>query len=168
MLNMRMWGAVALALASLAPAVHAQYGGGGQRMTCESQDGRTRQCALPRGARVQIAHQLSNTRCVQGRNWGVRGGSLWVSNGCRAEFVVTHGRGSPGPVTPFNQGNGQITCESQDRRDHSCNWNPRWGRPYLLKQLSDDTCREGYSWGYDYRGGRIWVTRGCRGRFGSR
>ena len=60
-----------------------------------------------------------------------------------------------------------MTCESDDHRDNSCNWNARWGRPVLLEQLSDVRCREGYTWGYDGRN-NLWVTRGCRGRFGSR
>lgn len=160
---------LSLALMALAPQVHAQGRGYERSVVCESQDGRTRECNAPRGARMVIARQLSDTRCVEGRNWGNRSGRIWVSNGCRAEFVAAGGgRGPQGPGYGYGDPRGgEITCASEDRRDNRCNWNPRWGRPQLLAQLSDDTCREGYTWGYDGRG-TIWVTRGCRGRFGNR
>ncbi len=151
-------------------------GGGGQGQSvlrCESDDGRYQTCAAPRGARLVISRQLSETRCVEGRNWGVRGNSVWVDGGCRAEFAVSGG-GGYGPGNGHGQGHGQggygggdVTCESQDRRQQTCNWNSRWGRPQVIEQLSEDTCREGQSWGYDGRN-RIWVDRGCRARFGGR
>ena len=155
--------------------------GYGSVVRCESNDGRTRECPTPRGARMEISRQLSDTRCDEGRNWGNRNGRVWVSQGCRAEFVVANGYGGGYQGGGYGQGGygqggydqggygqgGTVVCESQDRRDSSCNWNGRWGRPQLLEQLSDDACREGYTWGYDGRG-RIWVTRGCRGRFGGR
>jgi hypothetical protein len=105
---------------------------------------------------MEIARQLSDT-CVEGLS-GVCAVALWVTDGCRAEFVVAGGYGQGG----YGQGGGydsgrDITCESNDR-DNSCMERP-WGRPQLLEQLSDDACREGYTWGYDSRAGRIWVTR---------
>ena len=156
---------------------YAQGGyGGGDRgqdtVRCESQDGRMRECPIPGGARVELARQLSDTRCVQGRNWGNRGNSIWVSDGCRADFAVAGGRGGFGSYGGGSGGGydgrreGVVVCESQDRRDNSCSWNARWGRPQLVQQLSDDACREGYTWGYDNRANRIWVTRGCRAEFG--
>ena len=138
--------------------------GYGSAVVCESDDGRTRECMVPGNSRMVISRQLSNTFCQVGRNWGQRGNRIWVTDGCRAEFVAADGRVNPGRGG-FGQGS-EIVCESQDRRDNSCNWNARWGRPQLLEQLSDDSCREGYTWGYDNRANRIWVTRGCRGRFG--
>jgi hypothetical protein len=134
---------------------------------CESNNGRTQECAIPRGARMAISRQLSDTRCVEGRNWGNRQNRVWVSDGCRADFVAVSGWGSAqggGFGQSYEQGR-EITCASEDHRDNSCTWNARWGHPQLLEQLSDVSCREGYTWGYDGRS-RIWVTRGCRGRFG--
>ena len=60
-----------------------------------------------------------------------------------------------------------ITCESQDRRYSSCAWDSRWGWPRLVEELSQSSCREGSSWGYDGRG-QLWVDRGCRARFTAR
>ena len=36
--------------------------------------------------RPVIVQQLSSTQCVEGRNWGYSGNSLWVNSGCRARF----------------------------------------------------------------------------------
>ncbi len=150
------------------------WGGGGgsnQLVRCESNDGRMRECAIPRGARVEVARQLSDARCDEGRSWGQRSDMVWVSRGCRADFAISSGYGGGYGGGRPNPGYGQgreLTCSSDDRRDNSCDWNARWGRPVLLEQLSSDSCREGYTWGYDDRARRIWVTRGCRGRFGSR
>lgn len=41
-----------------------------------------------RGSRVYIRRQLSDTRCMEGRNWGWNRGGIWVDQGCSAEFVV--------------------------------------------------------------------------------
>ena len=52
---------------------------------CESDKGRTRQCAV-NARRVQLLRQLSNAPCVEGRSWGQDRRGVWVSDGCRAEF----------------------------------------------------------------------------------
>jgi hypothetical protein len=62
--------------------------------------------------------------------------------------------------------NYSVTCSSQNNRRATCAWNNRYGRPYLIQQISSDSCREGTSWGY--LGNQIWVDRGCRARFGVR
>jgi len=64
-------------------------GGGGNNGTvrCESQDNRERVCNTGwRSAR--LSRQISGTTCVEGRNWGYNGNSLWVNGGCRARFGV--------------------------------------------------------------------------------
>ena len=37
---------------------------------------------------AQLTKQLSKTPCVEGHNWGWDQRGVWVSRGCRAEFVV--------------------------------------------------------------------------------
>jgi hypothetical protein len=133
-------------------------------LRCESQDGRYQTCPAPRGARLVITRQLSDTRCVEGRNWGMSRGNVWVNDGCRAEFAVAGGGGGFEGQGGYDR---EVSCSSEDRRQNSCAWNPRWGRPYVIEQLSQDDCREGQSWGWDGRS-RIWVDRGCRARFGAR
>jgi hypothetical protein len=70
-------------------------GAAGQRFRCESNDHRANECGVPGRGDVRIVRQLSDVRCVEGRNWGQRGGRVWVDDGCRAEFEVSYrgGRG---------------------------------------------------------------------------
>ena len=66
------------------------YGGPGYGMgrlfRCESDDGRTRECAANTRAGVQLIRQMSRAACIQGRTWGYGRNGIWVSDGCRAEF----------------------------------------------------------------------------------
>lgn len=138
----------------------------GRTVRCESDDGRQRRCSLGGGGRAVLVRQISDAACVEGRTWGSFNGGVWVAGGCRGDFAVNGGGGyNPG----YNPGGGygqQIECASDDGRYNACRWDSRMGRPVLLEQLSSADCREGRSWGYDGR--RLWVDRGCRGRFGSR
>ena len=153
-------------------ATPQQTGGGTVR--CESDDGRQRRCSLGGYGRAVLVRQLSDAACVEGRTWGSFNGGVWVTGGCRGDFAV--GGGGGGGYYPGNQGGGyypgqggngyQIECASEGGRYTVCGWDRRAGRPALLEQLSSAECREGRSWGYN--GSRLWVDRGCRGRFGSR
>ena len=68
------------------------YGNGnswGREFTCASKDNRTQWCGnVARREHVEVRRQLSNTPCSFGRTWGVDRGQVWVSQGCRAVFVV--------------------------------------------------------------------------------
>ena len=86
---------IAIALfagSAAAPAAAQYYGGDGYQgyqddiIRCESNDGRTRECAANTRAGVQLVRQLSRAACIQGRTWGYGRNGIWVSNGCRAEF----------------------------------------------------------------------------------
>lgn len=138
------------------------YGGPGSMVRCESQDERSRRCAADTRGGVSISRQLSRTNCVRGRNWGWDNAGIWVSGGCRAEFVT--GRGGHRPGRP-DQGAGYgqtIRCESDKRRQRRCNV-PVGHGVELVRQLSDTRCVRGRNWGWD-RGG-IWVDGGCRAEF---
>lgn len=60
------------------------------RVRCGSPQYRYNMCQVDtgRGSRVFVNRQLSNTRCVEGRNWGWNRAGIWVDQGCSAEFVV--------------------------------------------------------------------------------
>ena len=62
------------------------HGIGGTVFRCESNDGRTRECAANTRAGVQLVRVISKAPCVQGRTWGYGRNGIWVSQGCRAEF----------------------------------------------------------------------------------
>lgn len=84
------------------PRASAQTG----TIRCESVSTSREQCAIERGARVELVRHLSETPCHQNANWGVGEGFLWVSRGCRADFLVTaiaanppsHGNAAATPI----------------------------------------------------------------------
>jgi len=142
---------------------HGGYGSGSV-VRCESDDGRSRRCGADTRGGVSISRQLSRTACVQGRNWGWDNSGIWVSQGCRAEFVTGRG-GGHGPGHPSGPGAGYgqtLRCESDKNRHRRCNVQVGRGVD-LVRQLSDTRCVRGQNWGWDRSG--IWVDRGCRAEF---
>lgn len=134
-------------------------GGDGGVVRCESANGAYRECRTGFRGRAIVQRNLSSTRCMEDQNWGQRRGLVWVRSGCRAEFRDSG--------TDWGGGSDySVTCSSDDNRRRTCAYDARQGRPILLQQLSNSSCREGYSWGY--AGNQVWVDRGCRGRFGPR
>ena len=167
--------------------------GQGQVIRCESNDGRTQRCALHANPRsVQLVRQLSRTACVQGRTWGHDRGGIWVSQGCRGEFMASGssnrysgggynngygngygngqyngygsgGYGSGGYGSGGYGSSGQmIRCESNDGRTRECAANTRAG-VQLVRQLSNAACIQGQTWGYGRNS--VWVSQGCRAEF---
>jgi len=149
--------------------------GGSSTIRCESIKNRNQQCRID--GRARLVRQLSGAACVEGRSWGQSRDGVWVSNGCRAEFVAErgrpgrpgHGGGNWGGGHHGNGGNngwgsaGQvIDCDSNDRRQRRCNVTIRQDAR-LVKQKSGTACIEGQSWGWDRNG--VWVSNGCRGQF---
>jgi hypothetical protein len=74
------------------------WGGGGQwgqgfaaETECRSDNNRYQRCSANTQGRVEILRQISNTTCVQGRNWGYDNRSIWVDNGCSARFGYGYG-----------------------------------------------------------------------------
>jgi hypothetical protein len=69
--------------------------GGNNLVRCESRDNRSRSCnmSVGRNGDIRLLRQLSDKPCVEGRTWGQTRSGVWVTQGCRAEFVVSR-RGS--------------------------------------------------------------------------
>lgn len=71
------------------------YAGGGSGyagiVRCDSNSSRTVRCNADTGSGVRLLRQVSNTRCIEGRNWGYDRYGIWVSGGCRAEFQTGGG-----------------------------------------------------------------------------
>lgn len=123
-----------LAVLALPPAPAAAQDG---VIRCESQNNRERVCST--GWRnAQLVRQLSGSACDEGRTWGSRNGSIWVSNGCRAEFVEARGGWGGGNGGGWGGNNGRpgetIRCESQSNRERSCPVG--WRNARLVRQLS--------------------------------
>ena len=130
----------------------------GMTVTCESINNREQVCGVPHGP-VTLIRQLSNRSCIKGQSWGFnsRNNTIWVRNGCRAEFRAGHGSAHrpPQPIT--------VTCESINNREQVCRV-PR-GPVRLVRQLSNSHCTQGQSWGFNSHNNTIWVRNGCRAEF---
>ncbi|MDN8660920.1 DUF3011 domain-containing protein [Stenotrophomonas indicatrix] len=139
---------------------------------CESIKNRSNECRLE--GRARMIRQLSGSPCVEGETWGQSRYGVWVTQGCRAEFVGEYRRpGGGGGGWGGGGGNGWggsqwggggqvIACHSNDRRQQYCDAQVRRG-VRLVRQESRSACIEGQSWGWDRRG--IWVSNGCRAQF---
>lgn len=136
---------------------------GGRTVRCESINERYRECVTNFSNRAELARVLSRDVCREGNSWGQRRGTVWVSQGCRADFVES--RSGWGPGRP--EYNYSVTCSSEDNRYRTCAWQSRFGRPYLIETLSRTACVQGRTWGYTSNNA-IWVDGGCRGRFAAR
>ena len=66
--------------------------GGEYRFRCESQDSRTAYCRVDTRYGVRLVDRLSRASCIPGRTWGWDRGGVWVTDGCRADFVAGGGR----------------------------------------------------------------------------
>lgn len=68
---------------------------GNNLVRCESRNNHSNSCTLSvgRNGSVRLLRQLSDTPCIEGQTWGRTNNGVWVTRGCRAEFVV--GAGSP-------------------------------------------------------------------------
>ncbi len=79
--------ATAFAVVSLAiGTVVTASGLAAQIVTCESNNNQQRTCSADTRFGVRIVRQLSNSSCQD--NWGYDRNSIWVRNGCRAEFLI--------------------------------------------------------------------------------
>lgn len=149
---------VSAAAAMLPVAVAAQGRYRDAVLVCESQHGRLRQCAADIRGRVRLVRQLSRSECIEGRSWGAMRGGVWVSDGCRGEFL-TSGWRQDERSTPASR---FLRCESIGGRSNHCPANTRRG-VVLVRQLSGNPCIRNQTWGWNGRG--VWVAAGCRAEF---
>ena len=141
---------------------HDAPGIGGNRVVCESTGSRYRSCPTPWHGPSRLERRLSSAACIQGRSWGSHRGEVWVNDGCRGVFAPGQGQGwGPGG------GRYSVTCVASGPGHTTCAWDRSRGRPYVMELLSATRCVERINWGYDDRVG-LWVSGGCRARFGAR
>jgi hypothetical protein len=145
------------------------YGNVESRVTCESKSGDREECRIPRGARVRLARQLSQSPCRLNDTYGTGDGYLWVAKGCRGEFEVV--RVSPQPLPapipePAPGGVGRtptkVTCQSVGNAQNQCPI-PAGSTARLIKQLSPAPCKLNQTYGVTSR--FIWVNLGCGAEF---
>lgn len=143
---------IALTALLLAAAADAQT-----TLRCESSDGKYVECRTNSLNRVTLSRQLSDASCVEGQTWGFRDNAVWVDRGCRAEFAFAENAfGTPVASDKL------VVCESLNNGRTTCRTSIKGGVT-LTRQLSDNACVRGKSWGISQRG--IWVDKGCRAEF---
>ncbi len=184
--------------AAIDAAGMAQYGGdwrpgaGWDRdidVRCASQGYGYFMCQVDtgQGSRVNIVKQISDTRCVEGRNWGWNRAGIWVDQGCEGDLPRTaslggwprsrtrsrsRSRSRSGPGTRrrlasgcrLEPGNRPALREQQLPVQHV----PGRHRPAAVsvrvqRQISKTRCVEGRNWGWNRAG--IWVDQGCEAEF---
>jgi hypothetical protein len=63
-----------------------------ERFKLESDGGKRATKRIDTSGGVRLIRRLSDAPCVQGRSWGYDRNSVWVDDGCRAEFEVRTNR----------------------------------------------------------------------------
>jgi hypothetical protein len=74
------------------------YGHGNDLVRCESRDNRSHSCAISAGrnGNIRLLRQLSGKPCIENQTWGRSRSGVWVTQGCRAEFVTSRGGNNNG------------------------------------------------------------------------
>jgi hypothetical protein len=62
--------------------------GQASRLVCESKQYRLQRCPVPVRSHVQLNRKLGRAECRFNATWGYDYGEIWVTDGCRAEFLV--------------------------------------------------------------------------------
>ncbi|RMH94578.1 DUF3011 domain-containing protein [Lysobacter pythonis] len=149
-------------------------------LRCESRNGAHTRCPAETGQGVRLTRQLSSIDCELGRSWGYDEEGVWVSRGCRAEFLVgANKRGDnffgrlfqrkkpvqgASAAMPGDDATGRpLRCESLKAQRQVCALKPPAGKVELVRQLSNAACKRGSGWGWDSR--EVWVDKGCRAEF---
>lgn len=134
-----------------------------EQIACRSERHRRQECRTNNWREARLVRQISDTRCEENRNWGMRRDILWVDLGCSAVFAQAD-RGPGGPGHSWGGGPGsQVECNSQGNRYRECPVGNNWRGAELVRQSSEAACVEGRTWGYGR--GVLWVDRGCAGVF---
>jgi hypothetical protein len=133
-----------------------------QTVTCESVNNTYRECRGGSAGKAVLSMELSDNRCIEGTTYGtLMEGVVWVDRGCRGRFTLRGGS---------LVGNRRIVCESLHGTltwcpaDLSSVDNPKSALS-VVRQLSENACVEGESWGYEIDRDQIWVDKGCRAEF---
>ncbi|MEA2166057.1 MAG: hypothetical protein QOK37_4184 [Thermoanaerobaculia bacterium] len=61
-------------------------------LVCESGKGMNHRCSANTMGGVMLSRQLSDSACIRDKSWGYDANGVWVSDGCRAEFILGRNR----------------------------------------------------------------------------
>ena len=176
----------ALSMCAAVPAMAQHHRGGDWRpgagwdrdinVRCASEGYNYNMCQVDtgRGSNVSLVRQISNTRCVEGSNWGWNRAGVWVSGGCEGVFRVSR-RWSGNQDQPPMAGGGwqpgadwnqaiRVRCASQGFHYNMCQVDTGRGSAVRVeRQISDTRCVQGRTWGFNRAG--VWVDGGCEAIF---
>lgn len=119
-------------------------------VTCSSGNYRYRECRTGFPDKAVLTQNMSQTRCVEGQNWGSGPGIVWVDKGCQGRFIAAR------------EATAGVVCESRYGRYAECPTGFS-GPVRLSRQLSSTRCIEGQNWGQ--RAGTVWVRNYCGAEF---
>jgi len=156
---------LAVAVLLVAAAAVAQT----NTLRCESANGMYVECRTAMLDTVTLSRTLNDTSCVQGQSWGYRNNVIWVDRGCRAAFMISPSTDTitttpttTRPISTAVSNDLLVVCESLNNTRHQCH-DKALGGVTLVRQMSDNACIKGQTWGINQRG--IWVDKGCRAEF---
>jgi hypothetical protein len=73
----------------------AQQAPAAARVVCESKAGERRVCPADTSAGVALQRSTGGAACLLGKTWGYDDKSIWVQDGCSAEFILGGGALAP-------------------------------------------------------------------------
>jgi DUF3011 family protein len=132
------------------------------QLTCSSEDGDRHYCESDIQGKATMTRQRSGSPCREGYSWGYDRRGVWVDHGCRADFQLTGRRSGWAGGRDYPGYLGSLKCSSDLGTRQDCPADTRGGVK-IVKQISQSSCRLGYSWGYDRDS--VWVDHGCRAEF---
>jgi hypothetical protein len=132
------------------------------QLTCASEDGARHYCESDIQGEAVLLRQRSGSPCRQGYSWGNDRRGIWVDHGCRADFSLKGWSKPPVDSNYTPAYSGTLKCSSDFGTRQYCAVDTR-GTVRISRQISESSCRLGYSWGYDSNG--VWVDHGCRAEF---
>jgi len=86
---------------------------------CESKSDALKECAIDTHGGVRMVKQRSRADCIEGESWGVNRYSVWVKNGCRADFESGRGGASANVGRDWDRGCSDAKNGSYDRSGHA-------------------------------------------------
>ena len=135
-----------------------------KRITCGTLTTNQAKCSTEGpAASVRLIQQGMFARCTQGSNWGYSDSLIWAGRGCRAEFEVTYKVPAVLPAPTPQPATKVIACGNVSGRLDTCRTEGQAASIRLVKELSNNRCRQGTTWGYS--SALLWAKDGCRGAF---
>lgn len=132
---------------------------GSYLISCAGEGDEPVYCVRVSRVSAELVRQRGESRCKEGKNWGLDPEGLWVTKGCAADFLVKQKMlVDSNSLETVNL----IECASVDGKRNFCQADARGGA-VLRAILSHVPCKLGESW--EWNEGGVWVDHGCHALF---